>query len=429
MKILDYPPASTWPDLCKRPGAEGEHLDSLIRNVVQRVRRAGDGGVKELTRQFDSVLVSDLRVSTNEFEVAERNLPDDLKQAIQVAARNITTFHTAQLRSELSLETMPGVRCWRIPMGIEAVGLYVPGGSAPLFSTVLMLGIPARLAGCRQVAICTPPQPDGSAHPAILYAARVAGVQQVFKVGGAQAIAAMAFGTETIPRVDKILGPGNQYVTRAKQFVNQLGVAIDFPAGPSELMIVADETATPAFVAADLIAQAEHDEDSQVVLVVNNRSIAEQVQKELDVQLPSLPRKHIAMRSLQQSKVVILEDITAIGAFVNSYAPEHLCINTRNAHSLLGLVRNVGSVFIGNYSACAIGDYASGTNHTLPTNGHAKAFSGISVESFTRYVTVQEVTAEGIVGVGPVVERMAQEEMLEGHRRSVQKRVNQVQQR
>lgn len=420
MKTFNNPAREVWKTLCERPTLETEFLESTVRNILERVRNSGDTALKELTWQFDKVELANPEVTKKEIADAIQLVSDDLKDAIRVAAKNIARFHSVQIKGEEKVETMPGVTCWRKPVPLDSVGIYIPGGTAPLFSTVLMLGIPASLSGCKEIILCTPPGRSGDIHPAILYAASVAGITRIFKVGGAQAIGAMSYGTESIPRVGKILGPGNQYVTKAKQLVNQSGTAIDFPAGPSEVLIVADTTATPAFVAADLIAQAEHGEDSQVILVTNNSDMINLVQREVGAQLKTLPRREVAERALQNSKIILLERARDIIDFINEYAPEHLIINTRDPLQVLDSVRNAGSVFLGNYSAEAIGDYASGTNHTLPTNGYAKCFSGVSVESFMRYVTVQEISKEGLLNISSVVENMASAEMLEGHKRSVE---------
>jgi len=419
MKIFNNPSPETWTDLCKRPQLELEFLESSVRNVINRVKKSGDDALRELTLQFDKATVQEFGVTTDEIAEAEKKLSAELKDAIRTAAGNIEKFHAAQKRDVLKVDTMPGVSCWRKGVAIDKVGIYIPGGSAPLFSTVLMLGVPARLAGCREVVLCSPPDQQGKINGAILFAASLVGIKKIYKVGGAQAIAAMAFGTSTIPKVNKIFGPGNQYVTKAKQLVMEEGLAIDMPAGPSEVLVLADESANPAFVAADLLSQAEHGEDSQVILVVNNQSTLQAVEKEVDEQLKTLPRKSIAQKALLNSRgVVIPEQKTALD-FVNEYAPEHLIINTKNAEAVAETIINAGSVFIGNFSPEAIGDYASGTNHTLPTNGYAKAFAGVSLESFMKYITYQQLTEEGLRTLGPVVERMAEAEQLVGHQRAV----------
>ncbi|MDH4089306.1 MAG: histidinol dehydrogenase [Cyclobacteriaceae bacterium] len=424
MKIFNNPTIETWPQLTERPQLELEFLESTVRNVLNRVKKSGDNALRELTLQFDKVHVQDLRASTTEVEAAGKLLSSSLKDAISVAAQNIEKFHAGQKRDESKMETTPGVFCWRKSVPIEKVGIYIPGGSAPLFSTVLMLGIPARIAGCKEVVLCTPPDKTGKIDPAILFAANLVGITKVFKVGGAQAIAAMAFGTESIDKVYKIFGPGNQYVTKAKQIIMEEGVAIDMPAGPSEVLVMADETSNPSFVAADLLSQAEHGEDSQVILVVANEALVPVVQQEIAKQLAGLPRKSTAEKSLLHSRVIIMEDQQQAIDFVNEYAPEHLIINMKNAEEIAAEIINAGSVFLGNYSPEAIGDYASGTNHTLPTNGYAKAFAGVALESFMKYITYQQLTAEGIQRLGPVVEQMAEAEQLIGHKMAVRVRLD-----
>jgi histidinol dehydrogenase len=347
------------------------------------------------------------------------HVPQELKNAIKVSKKNIGSFHSAQLLSEPVVETIKGVRCWRKSVAIEKVGLYVPGGSAPLFSTLLMLGVPAKLAGCKEIIVCTPPGKDGRVSPVILYTARLIGITEIFKVGGAQAIAAMAYGTESIPKVYKIFGPGNQYVTKAKELVQQDGVAIDMPAGPSEVLVIADYQANPEFIAADLLSQAEHGPDSQVIMLSNDQGLLERVKFEVDKQIKFLPRKNIALKALENSKLILLATIDDCIEFSNLYAPEHLIINTSDANSIAQNIRNAGSVFLGNFSCESAGDYASGTNHTLPTNGFAKNYSGISTESFLKKITYQEISAEGIKKLGPTIELMAEAELLAGHKNAV----------
>lgn len=426
MKIYSNPSQETWAELSKRPQLELEFLDSSVRNVLNRVKKSGDDALRELTLQYDKVSIQELRVTDAELAEAEKSLPASLKQAIITAAANIEKFHAAQKRDVMTVETLPGVTCWRKGVAIDKVGIYIPGGSAPLFSTVLMLGVPAKLAGCKEVVLCSPPDKSGKINAAILFAAKLVGVTRIFKAGGAQAIAAMAFGTQSIPKVHKIFGPGNQYVTKAKQLVMEEGLAIDMPAGPSEVLVMADETADASFIAADLLSQAEHGEDSQVMLVLNNDSMVAAIQSEISKQLEQLPRKAIAEKSLANSRVIIINDQQAALNFINEYAPEHLIINTKNADAVAASVSNAGSVFIGNYSPEAIGDYASGTNHTLPTNGFAKAFAGVSLESFMKYITFQKLTEEGIKKLGPVVEEMAEAEQLAGHKRAVSIRLEKL---
>jgi histidinol dehydrogenase len=424
MKIFTNPPKETWAQLTQRPQLELEFLDSAVRNLLNRVKKSGDSALKELTLQFDKVAIEDLTVSNDEILTGVEAIPEELQKSIKTAAANIEKFHSAQKREPMYVETTAGVECWRKAVAIDKVGIYIPGGSAPLFSTVLMLGIPARLAGCREVVLCTPPDPLGKINAAILFAAQLVGVTKIFKVGGAQAIAAMAYGTQTIPKVYKIFGPGNQYVTKAKQLIMEEGVAIDMPAGPSEVLVLADETSNPAFVAADLLSQAEHGEDSQVMLVVNNESLIAPIQNEIQNQINVLPRKNIAEKSLMSSRVVLLESQVDAISFINEYAPEHLIINTENADDVAEKIINAGSIFLGNYSPEAMGDYASGTNHTLPTNGYAKAFAGVALESFMKYITYQRLTENGIKALGPAVEQMAEAEQLMGHKMAVKVRLD-----
>lgn len=426
MKVFRNPSMETWSELIKRPEIEIEFLDGAVRNILTRVKKSGDSALFELTRQFDKVEVNELQVSAKEVNEVESKLTKELKTAIQIAARNIEKFHSTQKREIDKIETTPGITCWRKGVPISNVGIYIPGGTAPLFSTVLMLGIPARLAGCEEIILCTPPNNEGKINPAILYTANLVGIKKIFKVGGAQAIAAMAYGTESIPKVYKVFGPGNQFVTKAKQLVNNEGTAIDMPAGPSEVLVMADASANASFVAADLLSQAEHGEDSQVMLVVTEESILSQVKHELENQLSTLPRKVIAERALLNSRVIYFDSTQRAIDFVNAYAPEHLIINTKNANAVSENIVNAGSVFIGNYSPEAMGDYASGTNHTLPTNGFAKAYSGVSLESFMKYITFQKATEDGIKSLGPTIESMAGAENLEAHKRAVSIRLNQL---
>lgn len=419
MNVYIEPSPTEWPALCERPQLELAFLESSVRNIMNRVKHSGDNALREITLQFDKVSLSSLEVAPEEIDNAAGLLPGKLKQAIVQAARNVEVFHAAQKRDVLSVETMPGVKCWRKGVAIDKVGIYIPGGTAPLFSTVLMLGIPARLAGCREIILCSPPDKSGNIHPAILFAASHVGVTRIFKVGGAQAIAALAYGTQSIPQVYKIFGPGNQYVTKAKQLVLEEGVAIDMPAGPSEVLVIADETANPAFVAADLLSQAEHGEDSQVMLVVNNEKTIESVKREIDLQIEKLPRKTIARKALTHSRALLFTNPDHCIDFVNEYAPEHLIINTRNFEQISSRIINAGSVFLGDYSPEAIGDYASGTNHTLPTNGYAKAYAGVSLESFMKFITFQQLTQEGLESLGPIVEQMAEAEELIAHKQAV----------
>jgi len=419
MNVFINPSRDSWPLLIKRPELALDFLESSVKNILARVKKNGDYALKEFTRQYDNVELENIQATQKEIEDAVNALDANLKKAIEVAASNIEKFHQAQLRNTEIIETMPGVQCWRKGIAIEKVGIYIPGGTAPLFSTVLMLAIPAKIVGCKEVILCSPPDKQGKIHPAILFAAQLTGVTKIFKAGGAQAIGAMAYGTESIPNVYKIFGPGNQYVTKAKQLVNQDGVAIDMPAGPSEVLVWADETATPAFVAADLLSQAEHGKDSQVMLVLQNQSLIKKIEDEIAKQLTSLPRKAVAEQALLNSRTAIFDSEIEALDFVNTYAPEHLIINTKNADALAEKIINAGSVFIGNYTPEAVGDYASGTNHTLPTNGYAKAYAGVSAEGFMKYVTFQKISEEGIKNIGPVVEVMAEAEELIGHKNAV----------
>lgn len=426
MKVFRNPLQETWSELTKRPEIELEFLDSSVKNILTRVKKSGDSALFELTRQFDKVEVTELQVSAQEINESKAKLTKELKAAIQTAASNIEKFHSAQKSKTIKIETTPGITCWKKGVPISKIGIYIPGGTAPLFSTVLMLGIPATLAGCEEIILCTPPDHLGKINPAILYTADLIGIRKIFKVGGAQAIAAMAYGTESIPKVYKIFGPGNQFVTKAKQLVNNEGTAIDMPAGPSEVLVMADETANASFVASDLLSQAEHGEDSQVMLVATEESILSHVQCELENQLSTLPRKAIAEKALLNSRAVYFDSSQHAIAFVNAYAPEHLIINTKNADAVSESIVNAGSVFIGNYSPEAMGDYASGTNHTLPTNGFAKAYSGVSLESFMKYITFQKATEDGIRNLGPTIELMAEAENLEAHKRAVSIRLAQL---
>lgn len=424
-KIL-FPPKETWSGLCKRPLLDTPNMEKPVRAILSRVKTEGDKAIREYSKQFDRVETDDLRVTPAEIKGAARQVPENLKKAIDRAKTNIEIFHKAQVCDTQIIETMKGVRCWRRNVPVEKVGLYIPGGSAPLFSTVLMLAVPASIAGCKRVILCTPPEQSGTISPVLLYTAGICGITEIYKAGGAQAIGAMAYGTETIPRVDKIFGPGNQYVTKAKGIVQAEGVAIDMPAGPSEVLVIADDTANPAFIASDLLSQAEHGPDSQVVLVTDSSSLMEKVKREVDTQLQTLPRKSIAGHSLLNSLAILMNDLDECMEFSNKYAPEHLIINTKNAPGLAGKVINAGSVFLGSYSCESAGDYASGPNHTLPTNGFAKTFSGVSVDSFVKKITFQELTAEGISKIGPAVELMADAEGLAGHRNAVTIRLKSI---
>lgn len=419
MKKVNNPSRSIWKDLIQRPQLNLEYLDGVVKKIIDDVKTNGDQAIKDLTLQFDHIQIENLLVSEQEILYAQKQLPDELVNAIRLASKNIEKFHAAQKQDTPAIETMPGVTCWRKAVAIEKVGLYIPGGSAPLFSTVLMLGIPAKLAGCSEVVLCTPPDKDGKINAAILFAAHLVGIKKIFKVGGAQAIAAMAFGTETIPKAYKIFGPGNQFVTKAKQLVNQLGTAIDMPAGPSEVLVIADDTANPSFVAADLLSQAEHGPDSQVVLLTFSAGQGARVEKEIERQLLTLPRQQVATKALENSLQIIFDTEGDTIDFVNEYAPEHLILNVKNCDTLAEKVINAGSVFLGQYTPESAGDYASGTNHTLPTGGHAKAYAGVSLESFTKKITFQKITEAGLKRIGPAVEKMAEAEQLIAHKESV----------
>lgn len=423
MQIIKYPPRSEWEKAATRPAMDTEALFDTVKGILNDVRKRGDKAVSEYGLKFDKVLLSALKVNAEEVNASERNVSEELKQAIRLAGRNIERFHSSQIPDLKKVETSPGVTCWQKALPIEKVGLYIPGGMAPLFSTVLMLAIPARIAGCKEIILCTPPNKDGVINPAILYAAKEAGVTEIFKIGGIQAIGAMAYGTETVPKVYKIFGPGNQYVTAAKQLVSLKDVAIDMPAGPSEVQVIADETADPAFVAADLLSQAEHGIDSQSILVTTNEELVFDVLEQIDVQLFDLPRREIAEKSLANSKVILLDSIQDVIDFTNMYAPEHLIIETKNYSEIAEQITNAGSVFLGNYTPESAGDYASGTNHTLPTNGYAKAYSGVNLDSFIKKITFQEITKKGIEEIGPAIEIMAHEELLDGHKNAVTLRI------
>jgi histidinol dehydrogenase len=419
MKLYIDPEKSIWPEIITRPAMDNLRVMEGVKPILEAVKANGDEALSTFALKFDGVVPEQWKVSAVEIEASETELPEALKQAIQTAAKNIEIFHRTQWKEEEPVTTMPGITCWRKWVGIEKVGLYIPGGTAPLFSTLLMLAIPARIAGCRQVVVCTPPSKDGSIHPAIRYAAKLAGVTDIFKIGGAQAIAAMAYGTETVPQVYKIFGPGNQYVTAAKQWVQMDGIAIDMPAGPSEVCVWCDDSANPAYVAADLLSQAEHGVDSQVLLVTKHKDFVEKVKALLQEQLKALPRKDFAAAALENSCAVVLKDDNAALDLVNAYASEHLIISTADATEKAQLITNAGSIFIGNYSPESVGDYASGTNHTLPTNGFAKAYSGVSIDSFVKKISVQQLTKQGLENIAQTVVQMAEAEGLQAHARAV----------
>src|SRR5450432_171666 len=423
IQIIENPGKLYWQGLLARPSDHAGNLDTAVRKILEDVKINGDQAVASYSLQFDQVSISDRLVLQNEFDEAENELDENLKGAIRQSKKNIETFHSKQIIPEPEVEILTGIRCWRKSVAIEKIGLYIPGGTAPLFSTLLMLGVPAILAGCDEIIICTPPQKDGTIHPAILYSAKLLGIKTIFKVGGVQAIAAMAYGTETIPAVYKIFGPGNQYVTQAKKIIQQEGIAIDLPAGPSELAVYADETAVPAYVAADLLSQCEHGPDSQVILVTGNRAFAEKVNLALIEQVENLPRKSVALKSLENSKIFLITDQDASLQILNEYAPEHLILACKDAEALAGKVRNAGSVFIGNFAPESAGDYSSGTNHTLPTNGFARAYSGVSLDSFVKKISFQQLTREGLQSIANSVIEMAVAEGLEAHAAAVKIRL------
>jgi histidinol dehydrogenase len=424
MKDYIYPKRENWEKLLRRPTLSLSDIRMVVQPIMDEVQNTGDKALKAYTTKFDGITLSDLAVSSEEIKSASSEVSDPLKKAIEVAHRNILQFHEAQKTAPLKIETMPGVLCERKSVAIPKVGLYIPGGTAPLFSTVLMLAIPAKIAGCKEIVLCSPPNKEGKIHPAILYAAELSGITQIFKLGGAQAIAALAFGTESVPKVDKIFGPGNQYVTAAKQLASLEAVAIDMPAGPSEVLVYADKDANPAFIAADLLSQAEHGVDSQVIFVTTAQEILGALQKEIYQQLSELPRWEIADKCLQNSAVFILKDEKESIDLMNLYAPEHLIILAKNAREIADQIENAGSIFLGYYTPESAGDYASGTNHTLPTNGAARAYSGVSLDSFVKYITYQEVTPEGLQSLGPHVEVMAEAEALMAHKNAVTVRLN-----
>ena len=424
MKKILYPDKVVWKEMLRRPTLNMAALSEKVGVILKNVETNGDKAVIEYEEQFDHVKLESLTVTPEELKEAEAQVPIELKVAILLAQRNIYTFHKKQKFEGKKVETMEGVTCWQKAVGIEKVGLYIPGGTAPLFSTVLMLAVPAKIAGCKEIVLCTPPNKEGKIHPAILYAAQVAGVSKIFKAGGVQAIGAMAYGTESVPKVYKIFGPGHQYVMAAKQQVSLHDVAIDMPAGPSEVEVIADETANPAFVAADLLSQAEHGVDSQVVLVTTSEKLLEEVEYEVQHQLSRLPRWEIAEKSLANSKLILVKDMDEAIELTNEYAPEHLIIETKDYMELAEKVVNAGSVFLGAYTPESAGDYASGTNHTLPTNGYAKAYSGVSLDSFIRKITFQKINREGIQNIGPAIEVMAANEHLDAHKNAVSVRLN-----
>ncbi len=419
MKFLLNPEADIWQKELARPAQKTKAINKIVKPILRKVQRSGDKALMKFALEYDHVQLDSLFVTDKEIQVAKEAVSEELKTAIQIAKTNIERFHAAQATPELIQEVMPGVVCRRKSVPIQKVGLYIPGGTAPLFSTVLMLGIPAKIAGCSEIVICTPPNREGKIHPAILYTADLIGIRRILKVGGAQAIGALTFGTESVPKVDKIFGPGNQYVTAAKQLATKYGVAIDMPAGPSEVLVYADETAIPAFVASDLLSQAEHGVDSQVVLVTPSEKFAKKVLKEINEKVEELPRKDIAKKALENSRIVVMKDQKQALALINQYAPEHLIIAVENEEEVVDAIYNAGSIFIGNFTPESAGDYASGTNHTLPTYGYAKNYSGVSLDSFLKKMTYQKITAEGLKNLGPTVEILAGNELLDAHKNAV----------
>ncbi|WP_317195704.1 histidinol dehydrogenase [Pontibacter aydingkolensis] len=426
MRKIVNPDASTWAELAKRPVKDLEELESGIKQTFKLVQELGDEALLQLAQKYDGVRPAQLLVSEEELAAAADLIDTELKEAILQAYNNIRLFHAKQAENMQPVETMPGVLCWRKSVAIQKVGLYIPGGTAPLFSTLLMLGVPAKLAGCEDIILCTPPAKDGSIHPALLYTANLLGINRIVKAGGAQAVAAMAFGTESVPAVSKIFGPGNQYVTVAKQMVSRAGVAIDMPAGPSEVLVMADETANPAFVAADLLSQAEHGADSQVVLLTTSEPLLDAVTEEVEKQLAELPREMFASKALENSMAIVLPDAAQMLSFSNLYAPEHLILAVKDYESIAEGVENAGSVFLGNFTPESAGDYASGTNHTLPTNGYARAYSGVSLDSFVKKITFQHITPAGLQNLGKTVEVMAAAEGLQAHKNAVSIRLKEI---
>lgn len=423
MQVIKYPAREDWASLLTRPAYDSTSLFDTVQKILDEVRLHGDKAIKKYTQKFDNVSLDVIEVTKDEIAEAETLVSIHLKQAIEMARRNIWKFHSEQQRDLPEIQTSPGVYCWQKAIAIEKVGLYVPGGTAPLFSTVLMLGIPAQIAECKEIILCTPPNKEGKIHPAVLYAAKVAGVHRIFKIGGTQAIAAMAYGTESVPKVYKIFGPGNQYVTAAKQLVSLRDVAIDMPAGPSEVEVIADETANPIFVAADLLSQAEHGVDSQSILITVSEKLVEPVLNQIELQLEQLPRKEFARKALENSKIIVLKTLEEAVEMTNEYAPEHLIISTHYFMGVAANIVNAGSVFLGHYTPESAGDYASGTNHTLPTNGYAKAYSGVNLDSYIRKVTFQQITQEGLTNLSNAIILMAESEDLQAHSNAVKVRL------
>jgi len=426
MKKIINPPVAEWETLCKRPILPDEYLEEKVRNIIEKVQLEGDKALKEFTLAFDKVNLTNLKVSDAEIEIANTQIPTELMEAIAVASKNIHHFHLSQINTEKPVETMQGVVCWRKSVAIENVGLYIPGGSAPLFSTILMLAIPAQIAGCKRIVLCTPPDKNGSINSAILYTASFLGISEIYKIGGAQAIAAMSYGSESILKVNKILGPGNQYVTKAKELVQKNGIAIDLPAGPSEVLVIADKNADTSFIAADLLSQAEHGADSQVVFLTDDATLFEKVQVDLCKQLQQLPRAVVAEKALANSFSIVFSSINECIDFSNFYAPEHLILAIENSEDYVDKIQNAGAVFLGYYSCESAGDYASGTNHTLPTNGYARSYSGVSLDSFIKKITFQKISKEGLKNIGKTIEIMAEAEQLMAHKNAVSIRLNKI---
>jgi len=426
MNTIEFPLRETWSDLLKRPTNTYESIEPLVQNVFNDVRKNGDDAIKIYTEEFDGVSVAKIAVTKQEIELAEGKLDSELKEAILLAKNNIETFHNAQRTEPISVETAPGVQCWQEKRPIAKVGLYIPGGTAPLFSSILMLALPAKIAGCKEIVLCSPPDKTGNLNPAILYTAQLCGVTQIFKVGGIQAIAAMTFGTQSIPKTYKIFGPGNQYVTVAKQVATRYNVAIDMPAGPSELLVLADDSANAPFVASDLLSQAEHGVDSQVVLVTTSKTMLKAVEREVEQQIQALPRKAIAEKAIANSKLILVKNDQEALDLIDEYGPEHFIVCMEDADFFVDQIQNAGSVFIGNYTPESAGDYASGTNHTLPTNGYAKQYSGVNLDSFMKQMTFQKVSAEGIKNIGPSIEKMATAEGLQAHKNAVTLRLKSI---
>jgi len=429
MNIYQNPAKEEWSQLLQRPSFDNAELHKNVKHILKDVKKDGDKAIKKYTKKFDDIKLKDFEVTSKEIEEAITSLPENLKNAIQTAANNINKFHSKQFAEPEIIETMPGIQCWRKSVPIEKVGLYIPGGTAPLFSTILMLGIPSKIAGCEEIILCTPPDKNKKLHPAILFAAQLVGVTRVFKIGGVQAIAAMAYGTETVPKVYKIFGPGNQFVTHAKQLIQHDGIAIDMPAGPSEVCVIADGTSNPAYVAADLLSQAEHGPDSQVLLISTSFDLVEDVMEEIQKQLKELDRKKIAIKALENSKALVVNDLNEAIEISNEYAPEHLIICCKDEELIAERIINAGSVFLGDYSPESAGDYASGTNHTLPTNGFAKIYGGVSVDSFVKKITYQKLTQQGLHNISNTVIQMAEAEGLDAHANAVRVRMESVDRR